>query len=131
MAQGASAAVQEKIDRHIERACIALVLEIVRELKRTTPVATGHARANWVPSVGQPNMQEAETDAAAQAGVALVASYKLTQGKLFITNVARYIRKLNQGWSAQAPALFVETAVKRAIDTIKAKMNVDFSPTVE
>lgn len=122
---------QKKLDAHIERACKALILEIVRELKTLgtgTPVDTGHARANWIPSVGQPNTQEAPdaSTALAAAGAAQVMAYKLAQGRLYVTNVVDYVRKLNDGWSAQAPAMFVESCVARAVATVKAKTGVDF-----
>lgn len=122
---------QAKLDALIERAAKALILEINRELRKSgtgTPVDTGHARANWIPSVGMPNRTEAPgtSNAAAQAGAAVVASYKLGQGKLFIANVVPYIRRLNEGSSLQAPPLFVESCVIRAMATVKAKMGVDF-----
>lgn len=117
----------KKLDAHIERAAKALIIEIARELKRSTPVDTGHARANWIPSIGSPNTAEDSSGALAQAGAALVAAYKLSSGKLFVTNVVPYIRRLNEGSSTQAPALFVESAVKRAVATIRSKTGVDFS----
>lgn len=119
-------ALQRKLDALIERATKALILEIVRELKRATPVDTGHARANWIPSVGSENTAEAQDASLQAAGQAAVLSYKLGQGLLFITNVVPYIRRLNDGWSGQAPALFVESAVLKAMQTIRAKTNVDF-----
>lgn len=121
--------VQAKIDALIERAAKALILEINRELRKSgtgTPVDTGHARANWIPSVGAPNAVEDSTGAAAQAGAAIVASYKLNQGKLYLANVVPYIRFLNEGSSQKAPPLFVESCVLRAMDTVRAKMGVDF-----
>lgn len=129
--KGAADAVQRKIDALIERAAKALILEINRELRKRgtgTPVDTGHARANWIPSVGQPNTTEAPgtSSAEAQAGAAVVASFKLGQGKLFLSNVVPYIRRLNEGHSTQAPPLFVESCVIRAMATIKAKLGVDF-----
>lgn len=118
--------VQAKITAAIERASKALILEVARELKRSTPVDTGHARVNWVPSVGSPNRVEAQDPLLAQMGAADVMTFKLGQGLLYVTNVVPYIRRLNEGSSTQAPALFVESAVKRAIATIRAKTGVDF-----
>lgn len=131
MPASAADRIQAKIDALIERAAKALVLEIVRELKRKgtgTPVDTGHARANWIASVGAPNTAEApgRSEALAQAGNAAVVSYKLGQGRLFVSNVVPYIRRLNEGSSMQAPPLFVESCVIRALAAIKSKMGVDF-----
>ncbi len=123
--------VQAKLDAVIERACKALILEINRELRKSgtgTPVDTGHARASWVPAVGAPNLVEpvGTSGALAAAGAAQVMAYKLAQGMLYISNVAPYIRRLNAGHSNQAPAMFVELAIARAIATIKAKTGTDF-----
>ena len=111
-----------------------LILEINRELRKSgtgTPVDTGHARANWIPSVGTPNTQEANDESLAQAGVAAIMAYRIGQGNLFLTNVVSYISRLNSGSSQQAPALFVESCVSRAIAKVKAKTGVDFSQPLD
>ena len=127
----ASDKLQLKLESLIERACKALILEINRELRKSgtgTPVDTGHARASWIPAVGAPNLVEPEgtSSALASAGAAQVMAYKLAQGTLFLSNVAPYIRRLNAGHSQQAPTMFVELCIARAMATIKAKMGVDF-----
>lgn len=121
----------QRLESLIERACKALILEINRELRMRgtgTPVDTGHARASWIPAVGAPNLAEPiGTDGSLAArGAAQVMAYKLAQGTLYLSNVAPYIRRLNDGWSDQAPTMFVELAVARAMATIKAKLGVDF-----
>jgi hypothetical protein len=122
---------QRKIESLIERACKALILEINRELRKSgtgTPVDTGHARASWIPAVGAPNLVEpvGTSSGLAQAGAAQVMSYRRAQGTLYLSNVAPYIRRLNAGHSQQAPAMFVELAIARGIQTIKSKLGVDF-----
>lgn len=122
--------VQAKIDALIERACRMVVLELDKELRRRgsgTPVDTGHARANWIPSVTTPAMVEVAgtSDAAHSAGVAQVLAYKLGQGTLYVSNNVPYIRRLNDGWSEKAPALFIESCIDRAIVTVKRKLGVD------
>lgn len=121
---------EKKLESVVERAAKMLILEINRELRKRgsgTPVDTGHARANWIPSVGSPNTQEAPgTDnSLAQAGIAKVMAYKVGQGSLYIANVVPYIGRLNTGSSQRAPALFVESCVMRAMATVKAKLGVD------
>lgn len=121
--------VERKLNALIENAAKALILEIGRELRKRgtgTPVDTGHARANWIASIGSPNTVEAQDGSLAAAGNALVAAYKLNQGKLYLSNVVPYIRQLNNGSSTQAPALFVESCVMRALATVKSKLGVDF-----
>lgn len=127
----AADAIERKINALIERAAKALILEINRELRKRgsgTPVDTGHARANWIPSVGAPNATESPgvDGSAAQAGAAVVAAFKLGQGVLYLSNVVPYIRRLNEGWSTRAPPLFVESCIIRAMTTVKASLKVDF-----
>ena len=122
---------QAKLHAIVERAAKALILEVNRELKKRgtgTPVDTGHARASWIPAVGAPNLVEpvGADGSIAQAGVAQVMAFKLGQGMLYLSNVAPYISRLNQGWSQKAPALFVEMCIARAMATVKAKTGVDF-----
>lgn len=130
-----SRAIGEKLRRHIEQIFKALTLEIDRELRKSTPVDTGHARANWVPSVGAPHVGEADVvrvgstigSSAHASGVAEVLRFKLGDGDLWVSNAAPYIEILNYGWSDQAPRMFIEAAVERAIATINARYSVSIS----
>jgi len=85
-----------------------------------TPVDTGWARANWIPSVGAPAVSpvgsRAAVDggAAQQAALARLLGYKLEQGPVYATNNVPYIAQLNEGSSRQAPAAFVQRAIVRA-----------------
>lgn len=127
----ASERLEKKLLSTIERSAKALILEIDKELRKRgsgTPVDTGHARASWVPSVGSPNHTAVDggSTAAHDGGVAQVLSYKLGQGSLYLTNAAPYIRRLNDGWSDRAPALFIERAIAQALATVKEKTGHDF-----
>ena len=101
-----------------------------------TPVDTGHARANWVASIGAPVEEEQGTrperllgklshpvsTEAAERGIAEVATqYKLEKGRVFISNNVPYILALNEGHSQQAPAGFVQLAIAKAIEEDLAK----------
>jgi hypothetical protein len=100
-----------------------MVLEINAQLIETTPVKTGWARANWIPSVGRPYGEdpvgEPEDIGAAQLaqdqGQAQIAGYRINQGPLFIVNNVPYIERLNDGSSTQAPSGFVDAAVDAGI----------------
>ena len=116
-----AAAIGAELRALVAQACIALVLEINRELIKATPVDTGHARANWVPSIGQPTIGEFGSSGEQQQGLARVLSFKLADGVLYISNGVPYIQRLNAGHSTQAPSLFVEAAVDRAYATIQAR----------
>lgn len=113
----ASAAdIGEALKAFAERAVVTVALEVHHELVAATPVLTGHARANWVPSVGQPNESEAGSrdavDSSTQiVGEAQVGAYQLEDGDVFESNHVTYIEDLNNGSSPKAPAGFVEAAI--------------------
>lgn len=113
--------ITDALTRKVEGVCRMLALEIAAELKRLTPVDTGHARRNWIPSVTTPNSTPATTDAEYQAGVAAVLSYKLASGSLWVANVVPYIRALNYGHSQKQPAGFVERAIDIAMSNVERK----------
>lgn len=122
MASGRFASVDEvmdRLERTVEKAAIAFVLELDKQLRRGTPVATGHARRNWIPSVTAPSQVEATDDAEHAAGVARAVQYKLRDGSLWVSNVVSYIRRLNNGWSKKKPAGFIERAIDLALQKVE------------
>ena len=107
-----------------ERIVRAIVFEINAELVASTPVDTGWARANWIPSVGTPNGSTRTNrptpamvpGAAAEhaAGLASLSAFRLGQTAFIVNNVP-YILRLNAGRSSQAPSGFVDRAVERGV----------------
>lgn len=119
-----SEAVADKLRAELETACKALILEVDKELRTQgtgTPVDTGHARANWVPSIRTPHTGEVTGDGPHSKGVAAVLAFRLGDGSLFVSNGVPYINRLNYGHSKQAPAMFVEACVDRALTRIQTR----------
>lgn len=116
-----SARIAASLTAKVTKASQALALQIDRELRLATPVDTGHARRNWVPSVGAPHSGEVADIRAHEDGVMAVLTYKLGDGALWVANGVPYIRALNYGHSQQAPAGFVEAAIDRAMTAIRAR----------
>lgn len=100
-------------------------LAVDQALVLSTPVDTGTARSNWLVSLDAPreepipaytpleNGDQSETanaKAAMAQGSGVIAQAKPNQA-IYLTNNVEYIRPLNEGHSAQAPAGFVEEAV--------------------
>lgn len=97
-----------------------------------TPVDTGRARSNWQVSLDNPadgtraafspgteqSTSGANARAAIAEGRATIAKHQDGQA-IHITNNLPYIGRLNDGWSAQAPAGFVQDAVVTAARAIK------------
>ena len=117
-----AAAIGERLRREVANVCKMIALEIDKELRRRTPVDTGHARRNWIPSVGVPARVEAKDDRPHAEGVAAVLSYQLADGALWVANNVPYIRRLNYGHSSQAPAGFVEMAIDAALARVARKV---------
>jgi hypothetical protein len=117
------AAIAAQLRAEIAKAATALTLEITANLTEATPVDTGHARANWVPSIAEPQDGEvAGTGMDAQAaGILAVARYQLGDGPLNITNNTPYIERLIGGSSSQAPAGWDVAAIDQALQTVQAQ----------
>lgn len=113
---------------------IALALNINANLRDSppggTPIDTGWASANWVPSIGEPailpgepaDRREGPTIAevtararVADQGVNDVLSWRLADGPIFSTNSVPYIGALNAGHSPQSPRGFVQTAIEKGV----------------
>lgn len=98
----------------------ALGLAIHANLTETTPVDTGWARSNWQMSAGSPI--ESTLGLPGTSGVPpLVVGYQLRQGPIYITNNVPYIQRLNEGYSQQAPAGFVQAAIERGVGEARRK----------
>lgn len=106
------AAVLAALEQRIAQRCYEIQVNAHAELIASTPVDTGFARANWQPTL----------DAPAEGTVAALDSPDEPPGDgfdasrlRFVTNNATYIRRLDAGHSAQAPAGFVRAALARAV----------------
>lgn len=110
--------IADNADRLVRRCALAIDAAVVL----ATPVDTGRARGNWQVEVGQaPAGELATTDKGGggtiAAGKAVIDGYKGGSG-IYITNNLPYIERLNEGWSAQAPAGFVEQAVNVGVQAV-------------
>lgn len=110
-----------------EKAIRGIALEVTDRLIATTPVATGWARSNWIPSIGQsvdsPDGTRESFDGSQQAqGRATLSAYQLKHGRIFVSNNVPYITKLNAGSSPKAPAGFVQSAADQAVSAIEAQL---------
>jgi hypothetical protein len=123
--------VVQSLTLFVERIIKKIALDITANLVRApseggTPVDTGWARANWIPRIGEPVSGPVGTREQAEAGnvntaeqgagvVSVAATYKLEQGKVYVSNAVPYIVNLNEGSSRQAPAGFIQANVEKAV----------------
>lgn len=128
MASSAASRVGGKLRNRIAATRARVTLAIHAELVEANPVDTGHARASWVPSLDAPagaiGSRDVVSDAAAAAGASVVAASNDPRARAFVTNNAHYIGYLNKGRSKQAPAGFVQAAVKRGLASVAAGARV-------
>lgn len=97
---------------------------IVNDLIEVTPVDESTALSNWQVGVGEPvptaikayvagkkgSSEGVSEQAAKNAALAKLEAVKPGE-TIYLSNVLKYIRRLNDGSSGQAPAGFVERAV--------------------
>lgn len=132
----------DKLSKNINKAAndasIQVALTIVGELAYKTPVDSSKALSSWFVTLGTPsgvvgkahyvgefgstkNMSAAETLAAAKK----VLSNKKAGQVIYITNNQPYIKRLNEGYSKQQAAGFVERAVmvgELSVKNVKIKI---------
>lgn len=130
--------------RRVEQGADALVRKVAMAADQAvvmgTPVDTGRARSNWIVSLGVPatgiidayapgesrSTEAANTQAALDHGEAVISRYTGGEGtSIHITNNLPYIQRLNDGYSAQAPANFVEQGVQEAVQVLAFGRIVD------
>lgn len=119
--------IPERLNQRVRRIAMAVLTELVV----STPVDTGRARSNWHVGLGAPPDsgneepyhpgEDGSTDAAnARAAIAVgqaALSDRRPEQDVYISNNLPYIARLNEGWSAQAPAGFVQTAVANGMQS--------------
>jgi hypothetical protein len=118
----------EKKKKLIDESASALAVDtaekIVKDLVLNTPVDTSNALSNWIVTLGSKatgvipphylgsrgSTQKTSASEAINNARKQLKSKKVGQS-IFITNNVDYIGRLNDGYSRQAPAGFVERAV--------------------
>ncbi len=124
--KGAENVVIKLVDAATSHIIRLLELSLMQTLPSATPVDLGTARSGWTPNIGSPvteriqaKANDDETRAAAaqrlkanaSRGAKVAAKYRVRQGEIFISNPVPWIIPLNEGSSAQAPAMFVQKAI--------------------
>jgi hypothetical protein len=113
----------KKIEVNANKNTIKLASVIQQTIILATPVDTGRARANWQATVGVPFKRV--LDEVDETGSKTISendsniSKRKFKENIYISNNLAYIKRLNDGYSAQAPKAFVEQAIKTAKTAVK------------
>lgn len=107
--------------------------EVTQLIVEATPVLTGHARANWIPSVNDPDpgivagvagvdqTGEVQTAVEKQSVEDTIKQFLSSDGntKLCLANNLPYIQGLDEGNSKKAPAGIVLPSILAAMASLK------------
>jgi hypothetical protein len=95
------------MDAALDKLGRAAALELTARIVRRTPVRSGRARANWNPSVGEPDIETSTStnqERALQRVGPVAHRLNISHGEVFwLSNGLPYIQRLEEGWSKQAP----------------------------
>lgn len=120
MRSRAMTALQAELESAVREEVIRVTLNVrnmlIEDPPEGTPIDTGFATNNWWFNEGGPaNSPETGTGETGQARIAqdtmAINSITINGQPLHITNNAQYIGLLNDGYSDQTPAGFVERAI--------------------
>ena len=116
-------ALARRTEQNVDRLVIDAALVIDQTVVLATPVDTGRARANWRASLRAP-ITEATEEVDPNGGATIQRNENVIRSRqrgqdIYISNNVVYIRRLNEGHSAQAPAGFVESAINAGITFIR------------
>lgn len=116
----------EQIERRAGQLLGEVVSQVGKGVIARTPIREGRARRNWQANKDTPLTTYLDVPATPGDGekeailnVERVASTLKSGDSAHITNNAPYIAELNKGSSDQAPAMFVEMEVLRALEKIR------------
>ena len=104
-------------DKASDRAKIVfykVCFDMSESIIKQTPVDSGRAKGNWQPTINSPASGTTNDLGEVSIGKTGSVAAKLKLGDTFyLVNNLPYIKRLNDGWSDQAPAGFVDSTVSR------------------
>lgn len=119
--------VEKDIDDFVLEETKKLGKGILQKVVRRTPYRTGQAKRNWLVSENVPDTDFITIPEESPLPIVTAENAALTEGYFKINNVrvynlvyiqdnAPYIVRLNNGYSLQAPSLYVDTAILEEVN---------------
>lgn len=116
--------IENIFDRRVRQLMRMASIEFFRQVIIATPVDTGYARFGWFISTKTPSKYlPPPGDKFSVPGIedhSQIEEFGIND-KIYITNNVPYIGRLNDGYSKQAPARFVEMAATRVQNAVAQK----------
>ena len=117
------------LERNRDKKVQAVGVNVLRNVALTTPWLTGRARFNWQANLDSaPNSSlyannfggPAGASAAIGRGTPTIMKYQGDTNKsIHITNNLVYIQRLNEGHSKQAPAGYIQKAIRNGVAAVR------------
>jgi hypothetical protein len=114
------AATEQLVSQYVRR----FTLGFLRRVVLASPVDTGRFRGNWQVDIGSMEGPKGETGREDRSGgqtiasgLAEIAGHRAFEPVVIVNNVP-YAARLNDGWSRQAPAGFVEAAIDAELNLV-------------
>jgi len=111
----------------IDDAIIAINTEISTNIIDLTPVDTGRAKGNWIPTIGTSanGINDIDDKSGNTTKVkASIEARKSAKKVFFLTNNLKYIRPLEHGSSSQNPSGMVGLSLQQIKANIRREFNV-------
>ncbi len=116
----------------VEHVVKQTAVNVTDNLIATTPIDTGFAVTNWIPTTGDPvaNVAGFRDPSGINTGPQEIGlreismNYKISKGAVYITNKVRYIGDLNNGTSTQEPRGFVQRAIFKGIKDLAGTISL-------
>lgn len=119
----------EALEENVQERISQLAIDLNNRLRDVTPVETRWAASNWIGNIGSAPVPIGEPATITErlalvpaareiqnSGLSLLRSYLLASGNIYISNNVNYIQTLNDGSSQQAPAGFVQAAIRTTVN---------------
>lgn len=119
--------IQEDLDEFILEETKKLGKGILPKVVRRTPYRTGQAKRNWLVSESSPDSDFIRIPEVSPMPIISAENASLTEGffklnnikvynLVYLQNNAPYIVRLNNGYSLQAPSLYVDSAILEEVN---------------
>lgn len=111
-------ALSEALEGAVEEAIGEAHANLLTALHEATPVDTTHAQNNWIAFFGSPGggavfgSKGSPNDSAHDLSKERLREWTFEDGNIHISNSVPYINRLNEGYSPQAPAGYIEDVVE-------------------